>query len=193
MTVIACLTVEPTEAVLAACARLTPVVEPRSDRVLMDWTGCGPVDALARRLHRSLSAVAASDAGAGSGAAAGPRATARGAARSPGGQRRFRLGVAPLRFVAEVLADPKTAPNAGGSLSVPIAGGRFVPEQTLHRFVQKLPLARLPDIDAALCQTLAGFAVHTLGDVQAVPLDLLRDHLGAAADALRAWAQGRDD
>lgn len=78
MSVIACLRIPPTPAVCDLCAELTPVVEPAADCVWMDWTGGPPVPVLAARIAKAFNGDP-------------DRLT-------------YRLGVAPRRFAAGVLA-----------------------------------------------------------------------------------------
>lgn len=175
MRIIACLSIEPTEAIAAVCAQLTPVVEPMADRIVMDWTGCGPVPELARQLAEGLRALRreqdiASD---------------------------YRLGIAPLRFIAESLATYGSPPTwrkkaKSNGFCQPIAGGAYVPEHTLVACIRSMPVARLPHVDEKTKDTLEALAVSTLGALERVQVDLLRDHIGKAADTLLAWAAGDD-
>lgn len=172
MAVIACVFIEPTEAVRAVCAQLTPVVEPLSDRIFMDWTGCGPVPKLARQLEKQLHVL-----GIGPGPAGKPGADRGG----------YHIGVAPLRFVAEILATSDwNIPHAG------IAGGYYIPENALSDFLQDLPIDRMPDVDENHRRTLQGLAVNTLGQLRSIRTRLLRSHIGSAADPLLDRARGHD-
>lgn len=201
MAVIACLVLEPTESVCAACARLTPVVEPLSDRVFMDWTGCGPVPELARRLNEKLRILLGGDS----------------PGSSSGSPPPYRLGVAPLRFVAEFLAQdggltadrsatfagkPSLRPAAArirtsvkdSAISEPVlvTGGWYVSPTAMPEFIDAIPVHRLPEVDEKTEQTLASLAVRVLGDLRRIRIGLLRHHVGAVADKLLSWARGID-
>lgn len=172
MSVIACLRIPPTPAVCDACAQLTPAVEPAADGVWMDWTGGPPVPVLAARLAEALGAHPET--------AAVP----------------YRLGVAPRRFAAGVLASqaiPPAVAAAWDDLPVqPIPGGYWVCAAAWPAFAARLPVALLPELDPAARTALSALNVRILGDLLTIPRELLQGHLGSATGRLLDWARGHD-
>lgn len=213
MTVIACLQFLPDragETVLDICSQLTPIVEPDGERIWMDWTGCGAVPALVEKLTEQLTRVtrairstaASTDS---SDAAAHPA--------------RYRLGIAPLRFVAGAAAarggtvatgrgavtSEGGAKSAGANgirtdrrhsvfvIDTPIVEGCWITDDALPELLERLPISALPELDAIVPETLAALDVRTLGDLSRIPRELLYSHIGRAADKLLDWARGRDE
>lgn len=241
MSAIACLYIRPTEAVCNICGELTPIVEPSLNRIYMDWTGCGDVVILAKRLaerlhsltfaksgnaHQIKSIYGDKSADGGKNAHDGKSTyvgTKGGSGKSTYVDRRagsskctyveqnrydtnnvdplaaqtttrafatYRLGVAPIRFAADVLA------TAGDKImtATRITGGYYVDKRTMSAFLQTLPVPLLPDedIDGETKRTLRSLAVDTLGQLRRVDQDLLRLHIGHVADKLLAWSKGDD-
>lgn len=197
MRIIACLFIEPTEAIAAVCAQLTPVIEPMADRIVMDWTGCGPVQKLARQLAEGLHALHREQSSPQQTAEMPPRTTPKTLTGERSATSDYRLGVAPLRFIAEALATSEFPAASrkgtkGNDFCQLIAGGEYVPEHMLAACIRSLPVARLPHVDEKTKETLEALAVPTLGALGRVQAGLLRDHVGRAADTLLAWAAGDD-
>ena len=174
MSVIACLRIPPTPAVCDLCTELTPVVEPAADCVWMDWTGGPPVPVLAARLAEALKTTETT------GMAAVP----------------YRLGVAPRRFAAGVLASPEvTEDMAAAWAALPvqaIPGGYWVQAEALPAFAARLPVVLLPDLEPETRAALATLDVRILGDLLSVPRALLQGHLGHETSRLLDWARGHD-
>lgn len=163
-------------AVLDVCAQLTPVVEPDGDRIWMDWTGCGSVPSLMEKLASGLARLHDTNG-----------ATAASSRRSV----RYRLGVAPLRFVAGALAGEGT-PGAS-AIDTPVITGFWVTDDALPSLLTELRVRALAELDAEIRDTLQALDVRTLGELTRFPRDLLYSHIGRIADELLDWARGRDE
>lgn len=195
MSAIACLYIRPSEAVCNVCARLTPVVEPAEDRIFMDWTGCGDVEQLAERLAEGLHFLEMSDIADAETPAtafaddADDEALADSTRPNSQHQPFYTLGVAPVRFVAHIVATERVEHPV-----TRIAGGYYVDERSLPSFIDVLPVTQLPgaDIDDETKRTLSSLAIKTLGELNRVQRDLLRSHVGDVADTLLAWSRGVD-
>lgn len=193
MSVIACLQLPSgrsvcDEAIWDICADLTPVVEPDDECVWMDWSGCGSVPKLADKLAAGLQSV-----GLYSAAVTGSKRADNSSA--------YRLGVAPVRFVAGVLAlsesgimgDDGSTQNMFREISATtIAGGYWVAEHILPALLTRLPLPLLPELMPNVQETLAALGVRTLGDLLRIPRGFLYSHIGRDTDKLLDWARGRD-
>lgn len=191
MTVIACLQLprkrhsagtppaSSMDAALDLCAQLTPVVEPDGEQIWMDWTGCGAVPALVEKLASGLARLT----GAGTDSPAG----------SSLGRARYRLGVAPLRFVAGAVAAGGVAvEDVAFAIDTPVLLGFRVTDGALPEVLAALRIRALPEIDAEVRDALRALGVRTLGELARFPRDLLYDHVGPAADRLLDWARGQD-
>lgn len=181
MSVIACVQFPTkqcvTDAVLDVCAGLTPVVEPDARRVWMDWTGCGRVEVLAEKLATALPCARVAD----------ERAV------------RYRIGIAPVRFAAGVLASDASVLHdliTTDALLRPhvqrVTRGYRATAAALPKLLARLPIALLPELSATTRTTLAALDVQTVGDLSRIPRVLLYDHIGHHADELFQWARGRD-
>lgn len=198
MSAIACLHIEPTEAVCDACAALTPVIEPAVDRVFMDWSGCGSVPQLAQQLAKLLHSSGMLDSVNRSDYSDSVDSDNRSAHPST-----YRIGVAPVRFVADILATagdpidqfiPNTSKHSPPTPGVAqLAGGYAVDEHALPAFIEALPIALLPEVNEETKETLGALVVNTLGELRRVRPNLLRSHIGVIADTLHSWAHGHDD
>lgn len=187
MSVIACLRIPPTTAVCDLCAELTPVVEPAPDCVWMDWTGGPPAAVLAHRLAGRLARLAGT-----LGAGAGTRSVEHKTPPAGAGSLPYRLGVAPCRFAAAVLASPGIDKAAAVLPVRPVPGGHWLRPEALPAFAARLPVALLPGLDPDVQAALTALGVNTLGELLASPRDLLHARLGAAAGPLLDWARGHD-
>lgn len=91
-------------------------------------------------------------------------------------------GVAPNKFVAKIASDHRKP------------DGLFVvrPERVLA-FLTALPAARLPGVGQVMADKLAALAIHSVGDLRAVPTPLLVHKFGRFGLKLAEFARGIDD
>jgi DNA polymerase-4 len=91
-------------------------------------------------------------------------------------------GVAPNKFVAKIASDHRKP------------DGLFVvrPERVLS-FLTPLPAARLPGVGQVMAEKLAALAIHTVGELRAVPTPLLVHKFGRWGWRLAELARGIDD
>ena len=92
------------------------------------------------------------------------------------------IGVAPNKLVAKIASD----------LEKP-RGLVIVEPDQVAAFLRPLRVGRLPGVGPKMREALAGMGVRTIGDLMALPLDLLRERFGEHGDELRRKALGRDD
>jgi DNA polymerase-4 len=93
----------------------------------------------------------------------------------------LRVGVAPVRFVAKLAAE-----QADG------AGVVSVRPAELRRFLDPLPVAKLPGVGRRTQETLALLGAATVADVLRLGRDRLEEKLGNHGRAIFALAQGID-
>lgn len=91
-------------------------------------------------------------------------------------------GIAPNKFVAKIASDHRKP------------DGLFVvrPERVLS-FLTPLPVARLPGVGQVMAEKLAALAIHSVGDLRAVPTPLLVHKFGRWGWRLAELARGIDD
>ena len=91
-------------------------------------------------------------------------------------------GIAPNKFVAKIASDHRKP------------DGLFVvrPERVLS-FLTPLPAARLPGVGQVMAEKLAALAIHTVGELRAVPTPLLVHKFGRWGLKLAELARGIDD
>ena len=92
------------------------------------------------------------------------------------------VGIASCKVVAKV-ASELSKPN--GLLEVAAGRERF--------FLAPLPIARLPGIGKKTERILNGLGVHTIGQLAAMPLDVVESHFGVAGERMCNYAEGIDD
>lgn len=88
----------------------------------------------------------------------------------------------------------------GGSRIVAHVATRFAkPEGVMEvrrgeeaRFLEHLPLRWLPGVGPKVAEALARFHLQTIGDLAAVPVEILRETFGRNGETLHIRAQGRD-
>jgi nucleotidyltransferase/DNA polymerase involved in DNA repair len=90
------------------------------------------------------------------------------------------LGIAPSRFVAEQAA------WLGGAGTIVL-----VPEASLPRLLDRVPITRLPIADATQTR-LSAFGIRTIGALARLPRDALQVQFGAEARDLWCLARGED-
>ena len=91
-------------------------------------------------------------------------------------------GIAPNKFIAKIASDHRKP------------DGLFVvrPERVLS-FLTPLPVARLPGVGQVMAEKLAALAIHTVGELRAVPTPLLVHKFGRWGLTLAELARGLDD
>jgi DNA polymerase-4 len=92
------------------------------------------------------------------------------------------VGVAPNKFLAKLASD----------LDKP-DGLVIVPADAIEEFLAPLPVSRLWGVGRVSNQQLAEIGVQTIGDLRAVPDELLDNRLGRSATQLRRLARGIDE
>jgi len=92
------------------------------------------------------------------------------------------VGIASCKVVAKV-ASESSKPD--GLLEVIASDERS--------FLAPLPIAKLPGIGKKTAQILNGLGVHTIGQLAAMPLDMLKSRFGAAGEQMHNYAKGIDD
>lgn len=91
-------------------------------------------------------------------------------------------GVAPNKFVAKIASDFRKP------------DGLFVvPPQRVLSFLTAQPVARLPGVGQVMADKLAALAIHTVGELRAVPTPLLVHKFGRWGLQLAELARGIDD
>ncbi len=91
-------------------------------------------------------------------------------------------GVAPNKFVAKIASDHRK-PD----------GLHVVPPERVLSFLTPLPVARLPGVGQVMAEKLAAMALHTVGELRAVPTPLLVHKFGRWGLRLAELARGIDD
>ena len=91
-------------------------------------------------------------------------------------------GVAPNKFVAKIAADHRK-PD----------GLHVVPPERVLSFLTPLPVWRLPGVGQVMAEKLAAMALHTVGELRAVPTPLLVHKFGRWGLRLAELARGIDD
>lgn len=92
------------------------------------------------------------------------------------------VGLAPNKFLAKIASDF----NKPDGLTL------IEPEQ-VDRFIQSLPVAKVPGVGTRAQQSLAAMGIQTLGQVRHYSEKQLSGHLGKFGHRLMALAQGHDD
>ncbi len=92
------------------------------------------------------------------------------------------VGVAPSKFLAKIASD----------MDKPDGLTIIEPEQ-VERFVDKLPVGKVPGVGLRAGQVLQDLGIHLLGQVKAYPQELLIRKMGKFAHRLIDLAHGRDD
>jgi DNA polymerase-4 len=92
------------------------------------------------------------------------------------------VGLAPNKFLAKLASDLKK-PD----------GFVVVPEDGVEAFVRPLPIGRLWGVGKKTEQRLTRLGVRTIGDLAALPVEVLRQRFGAPGEHLHRLAQGLDD
>ena len=92
------------------------------------------------------------------------------------------IGIASSKVVAKVASD-LSKPN--GLLEVPVGKERS--------FLKPLPIVKLPGIGKKSEQVLKGLGVSTIGQLAALPLDILESHFGAWGKLIHDHANGIGD
>ncbi|MFC1981670.1 DNA polymerase IV, partial [Chloroflexota bacterium] len=91
------------------------------------------------------------------------------------------VGIASAKTVAKIASDLS---KPDGLIEVP--AGEECP------FLSPLPIARLPGIGKKSERILKGLGVNTIGQLAALPPDILKSRFGAAGEILRNYAKGID-
>jgi DNA polymerase-4 len=92
------------------------------------------------------------------------------------------VGVAPNKFLAKLASD-HGKPN----------GLVEVPTEQVRRFLEPLPVGRIWGIGAKTEQRLHGLGIRTIGQLAALPEQVLADNFGKAGRQIRHLARGEDD
>jgi DNA polymerase-4 len=92
------------------------------------------------------------------------------------------VGIASCKVVAKV-ASELSKPD--GLLEV--AGGEE------RSFLAPLPVAKLPGVGKKTERILRDLGINTIGELSAMPLDVLKSHFGASGEVLHRFANGIDD
>lgn len=92
------------------------------------------------------------------------------------------VGIAPNKFLAKLASD----------LDKP-DGLVVVPEDGIQAFLDPLPVSRLWGVGKVANRRLEELGVHTIGDLRALPRDLLGGRFGQSATHLLELARGVDD
>jgi DNA polymerase-4 len=95
---------------------------------------------------------------------------------------RCSVGVAPVKFLAKIASD-MDKPD----------GLTVIDAQQVASVIDGLPLGKVPGVGKQAGKALSGMGIHTLGQVNACPHELLVKKLGRFGHRLIALAQGRDD
>ena len=93
----------------------------------------------------------------------------------------LRVGIAPVRFVAKLAAEEPAAR--------PLL---YVRQADLRRFLDPLPVARLPGVGPRTQDTLAALGAVCVADLLKLGRDRLEEHLGNHGRAIFTLAQGID-
>ncbi|ANF82799.1 DNA polymerase IV [Acinetobacter sp. NCu2D-2] len=91
-------------------------------------------------------------------------------------------GVAPNKFLAKVASDWHK-PN----------GICVIKPSQVQRFIQELPLKKIPGVGKVTQEKLQALNLHTLGDLQQIEESLLIQHFGKYGHRLFLYAQGIDE
>ena len=92
------------------------------------------------------------------------------------------VGVAPNKFLAKLASD----------LEKP-DGLVVIPANAIEEFLAPLPVSRLWGVGKVSNRGLAEMGVHTIGDLRALPEELLKRRFGRSAAHLRQLSRGIDD
>lgn len=92
------------------------------------------------------------------------------------------VGVAPNKFLAKLASDLKKP-----------RGFVVIREEEVASFLAPLPIARIWGVGPKTTAQLRKMGLKTIGDLQALPLTVLRDHLGELGIHLYRLARGIDD
>jgi len=91
-------------------------------------------------------------------------------------------GVAPNKFLAKIASD-ENKPD----------GIFVITPDTVSRFVETLPLHRIPGVGSKTAERLAQLGLHHCADINNAPLATLIKHFGSMADSLLKRSQGIDE
>ena len=92
------------------------------------------------------------------------------------------VGIASGKVVAKVASELS---KQDGLLEV--AGGEE------RSFLAPLPVAKLPGVGKKTERILRDLGINTIGELSAMPLDVLKSHFGASGEVLHRFASGIDD
>jgi len=92
------------------------------------------------------------------------------------------VGGAPLKFLAKIASD----------MNKP-AGLTIIPPEAVPRFIETLPIHKVPGVGRVAGQTLALLGIETLGDVARCPREVLLKKLGKFGGRLQDLSLGQDD
>ncbi|MFZ5564588.1 MAG: DNA polymerase IV [Thermodesulfobacteriota bacterium] len=91
------------------------------------------------------------------------------------------VGIAPVKFLAKIASDA----NKPDGLTI-------IPPETMDRFIETLPIDKVPGVGPVTRTQLALLGIETLGDVIRFPDDVLIKKLGRFGRHLKALSLGQD-
>jgi len=91
------------------------------------------------------------------------------------------IGIAPVKFLAKIASD-MDKPN----------GITLIPKDEMDKFIQSLPIARVPGVGKQAMKVMSVLQIHTLGDIHKYDISLLNNKFGKMGTRLYELSRGKD-
>ncbi len=91
------------------------------------------------------------------------------------------IGIAPVKFLAKIASD-MDKPN----------GITLIPKDEMDKFIQGLPIARVPGVGKQAMKIMSVLQIHTLGDIHKYDISLLNNKFGKMGTRLYELSRGKD-